>query len=132
MESLLLNGLLFLMMFKMMNLMVSLMKMMKSYLWLELLFKLMLNLKNLFNNQKQLNRCGRKPLNLKLKNNSQKVYSKLLLNQRRLWLCPIINLQQELLIQLKLDQEVHLLHHLEFLSKLIKKERQQQMLLPKS
>jgi len=81
-----------------MNLMVSLMKMMKSYLWLELLFKLMLNLKNLLNNQKQLNRCGRKPLNLKLKNNSQKVYSKLLLNQRRLWLCPIINLQQELLI----------------------------------
>lgn len=123
MENLLLNGLLFLMMFKMMNLMVSLMKMMKSYLWLELLFKSMLNLKNLFNNQKQLNRCGRKQLNLKLKNNSQKAFNKLQLSLRRLWLYPIINLHQGLLIWLKLDQEVHLLHLLECLSKLCKKER---------
>jgi len=122
MGNLLLNGLLFLMMFKMMNSMVSLMKMMMSYLWSELLFKLILNLKSLLNNKKQLNKCGKKQLSLKLKSNLQRVYSKLQLNRRRLWL--IINLHQELLIWLKLDQEVHLLHLLEFLNKLFKKERQ--------
>ena len=45
------------MMFKMMNLMGSLMKMMKSYLWLELLFKLMLNLKNLSRLCKMILNC---------------------------------------------------------------------------
>jgi len=92
----------------------------------------MLNLKNLFNNQKQLNKCNRNQLNLKLKSNSQRVFSKLQLNQRKLCLHLIINQLQELQIWQKLDQEVHLLHLLEFLNNLFKKEKHLQMLLQKS